>query len=114
MKARSAGLEIEIRISEDERNQIRDGGLRGILCFDDRMLRRREGIKRDIPLILKYKKGTDNVEVEGQPERIYFGLKNNIEIYLGDYQYNCLMEKGRCGDRFWSSGRISIMVEMRT
>lgn len=110
MRARSAGLEIEIKITEDEKKLLSCETLTGILHFDDTMLACGE-IKRDIPLTLAYKKGIDNVEVEGQPERIYLGLKNNIIIYLGDYQYNSLMEKRCCGDRFWQSGKVHICVE---
>jgi len=112
MKARSAGLKMEIFISENEREQLLRQNLTGILHFDDRMLPLRGGIKRDIPLILKYKKGLESIEVEGKPEGIYFGNKNNCTITLGDYQYDCLVERGSCGDRFLSGdGKVKIFVK---
>ncbi|MDP1695294.1 MAG: hypothetical protein Q8L29_00070 [archaeon] len=115
MKARSAGLEIEIKISEAEREQLSRENLNGVLHFNDTMFLLGGGIKRDIPLSLIYnQKLGDFMRIYCKPKRIYFGNINSCRISFGDYHYERLIKFGRCGDRFLSgNGKVLIFVEYK-
>lgn len=105
MRANSAGLELEIALSNDEIVQLRDFALEGILQFREI----NSDSKKQITLAIRYNPGeNESIIVNHTPSNEYFGNAEQINIELQDYLYNCLMEKGECGDRFLGAGKVLI------
>ena len=105
MEVSSVGLEINISLSKSEVSLLKTTTLEGILKF------REVGSDRTklIPFRLNYAAGkSESIVIHQSPEDVYFGNAEGIELTLQDYLYNCLLEEGSCGDRFYKGGKVLI------
>lgn len=110
MKANSVGLEIEILLSNQEIAILATQPLNGVLHFRDI----HSDMKRQIPLTLKYSGGhEESIRVNNTPSKGYFGDAKSISIDIQDYFFDALVERGSCGDRFLSSGKVLIYSEAK-
>lgn len=108
MKASSAGLEIEASISPEEVISLRTLEVQGILRFDDTMIPGGT-IKRNIPISLRYNPELrSGISVNTSPEKCYFGKIDHCTFTLDYDRYQSLIQRGSCGSRFFSSGKILI------
>lgn len=108
MKVSSVGLETEVHLSPEEIKKLRVSALTGHTNFrecDERTTRR-------IPFKLIYDfYQKEFSEVKIMPEGTYFGEAKEITCMINDYLYSLLITTGSCMDRFWNSGKLSLIAE---
>jgi len=111
MKAKSAGLEIQIELNDGEISDLRHKSLRGTLNFDDTMLPS-GSMKRHIPLEIIYTiKDSDSIKVRQFPQGTYFGFSERVIVNIYNYHYKELMQTGTFEDVFLHGGGRVTMIK---
>jgi hypothetical protein len=105
MKAYSFGLEVDLKLSEEEARSLQNSPLMGILRFRDSHSER----ENPIPFRLKYSPLLkEPLCVKLNPPNCYFGDSRLVEFEINLEEYQSLMRNNLCGDRFLLSGKLII------
>lgn len=108
MKAYSCGLEVEIKLTDEEITELENNPLEGILNF-------REVLKsdtREIPFSLRCDTGQgDFIKVKIIPKKTYFGDANKIDFCINKEYHQELLTYGSMIERFYISGKLRIKSE---
>ncbi|PIO08748.1 hypothetical protein COU59_00220 [Candidatus Pacearchaeota archaeon CG10_big_fil_rev_8_21_14_0_10_34_12] len=112
MRCSSVGLEVFLKVSEDEFSGLENESIKGDIQFygvgeDIR--------KRKIPFELRYNpEQREFLKVEKYPLKdVYFGNLDRVTFLINEDFYKEVKEHGFSGDRFFTGGKFSIAIENR-
>lgn len=108
MKSNSCGLEIELRLSQEELFDLgQNKTLNSLLNFREKD----DSSEKQIELSISYSKGKEEkVIVDSYPEKVYLGNAKKISVEIQTPLYEILKNEKYCGDRFGIGGRVDISV----
>lgn len=109
MKVRAICLEVFAELSDKEFEKLKKlGVLNGMLMFSNNVTGEADyNIPIDIRLIKKQK---EELVVEQNPRKVYFGKANNISFRINQGFYDAVERKRMHGDRFYGSEGKLIMT----
>jgi hypothetical protein len=115
MRASSAGMEVSIKISQEELSRLENGSLLGEMVF--RGIGEHSHMKRKIPIEINHSKEQREFLVyNGIPKTGYFGNAEDVStafFSINGHFYDMIKRHGIYGDRFLVSGKLTISLEGR-
>ncbi len=107
MEATAFGLEVFVRISQEEMDDLLKSPLCGIMKFRDN----HNSVKRDISFSIEYSPNQRRlIEKNQEPRDVYFGDAEEINFYINKEYYDSVKEDDAFGERFSIGGKLVMKV----